>query len=144
VLPLLLGACAKDRIKAEALARGLADNPDHYVVVDVRSNKEWRNKQGHIPGATHIPFPSVKHRGDEIVARPDQQVVLVCFTGHRSRWSMPKVREAVDAPVIDLKGGMIAWWNHDLPTQVEPRDAKDEDADPSADDGATAPPEPAP
>ncbi|MBX2799854.1 MAG: rhodanese-like domain-containing protein [Myxococcales bacterium] len=120
-LLLLAAGCASSipRIDAPDLARALEENPEHYVVVDVRSQREWRGKRGHIAGALHLPYPGVKDRIDEIDVMPGQQIVLVCFTGHRSRWSYEAVQQAVDVPVKDLRGGMMSWWRHDLPTEVE-------------------------
>jgi rhodanese-related sulfurtransferase len=45
--------------------------------------------------------------------------VLVCFTGHRSRWALSAVDAAVEGPVIDLRGGMLQWWGRKLPVVVE-------------------------
>jgi len=116
----LLSGCAKDRIRAPALAQALAENPEKYVIVDVRSDREWSGNRGHIAQATHNGFPGIRKTANTIQATADQTVVLVCFTGHRSRWSMGPVRAAVPGPVIDLRGGMISWWRHDLPVVVEP------------------------
>lgn len=116
----LIGCVTAHRMQADALAAALASEPDRYVVVDVRSDGEWAGSGGHIPGATHLAWPGVKERAAEIVARPDQTVVLVCFTGHRSLWAMEAVEAAVEGPVVDLKGGMMAWWGRSLPVTVEP------------------------
>ena len=118
---LVLGGCAvrSSRITAPNLAQALAANPERYVVVDVRSDREWNGVRGYIEGASHIAWPGVKERAGEIEAGPDQEVILVCFTGHRSRWAMDAVSEAVDVPVRDLKGGMMAWWRRDFPVVVE-------------------------
>lgn len=121
-LPLLLlvGCAARgSRIGANELARELEAHPEQYVVVDVRSDREWSGPKGHIPGASHHAYPGVQKAADAIEASPEQTVVLVCFTGHRSQWSMPEVKAAHEGPVVDLKGGMMAWWRRDLPVEVE-------------------------
>jgi rhodanese-related sulfurtransferase len=120
---LLFLACASPyRIPADTLARALAERPDDYVVVDVRSEGEWSGSAGHIPGALHRPWPGVKETAASIPARPDQTVVLVCFTGHRSQWAMEAVDAALESPVIDLRGGMMSWWSRGLPVVVEPKE----------------------
>lgn len=124
LLPLLL-ACIPDRIPPRALAAALEAEPDRYVVVDVRSDGEWQGS--HIAGAQHVAWPGVKERAAEIVARPDQTVVLVCLSGHRSQWAMDAVRAAVPAKVTDLRGGMAAWWLAGLPTVHEPTSPVPED-----------------
>lgn len=120
MIALLLAGCAHDRIAARVLAEGLAATPDKYVVVDVRSDGEWAGSGGHIEQAGHLAWPGVKERAAEIVAPPEQTVVLVCLTGHRSRWAMEAVRAAVPAEVIDLRGGMMSWWASNLPVVREP------------------------
>lgn len=121
LLPLLLLGCAKDRIPAQALADGISADPGAYYVVDVRSEREFTGPRGHIEGATHLPWPAgVRDHADELAPEPGQTVVLVCYTGHRSRWAMERVRDAVDNEVIDLKGGMMKWWGRDLPVVTEP------------------------
>ena len=118
---LLAVACTAktDRVTALELHRAMGERPTDFVVVDVRSDREWTGRGGHIPGAVHHPFPAVKQTAAEIDARPDQTVVLVCFTGHRSQWSMDAVRDAHPGEVLDLKGGMMAWWRRNLPVERE-------------------------
>ena len=121
VLPLLSAGCAAKagRISAAELHDALQLHPHDYVVVDVRSEREWNGNKGHIRGAQHVPFGQMKERVSEIEATSDQTVVLVCFTGHRSQWAMDRVKEHHDGEVVDLRGGMMKWWRKDLPTQRE-------------------------
>ena len=120
---LALAGCAKpDRIDALALHTALEERPTEYYVVDVRSRAEFNARGGHIVGATHIPYPGVKTRTHEITASPHQTVVLICLTGHRSRWALRAVREAVEATVVDLRGGMVAWWQKKLPVESSTKD----------------------
>lgn len=118
---LLTAGCAakSGRITATELYDALRERPGEYVVVDVRSDREWNARKGHIRGAQHVPFGEIDERVSEIRAQPDQTVVLVCFTGHRSQWAMDEVKAHHEGEVIDLKGGMIKWWAKDLPTQRE-------------------------
>lgn len=118
---LLVAGCARDRIAPEALAEGLRSEPSSYDIVDVRSEREFHHTRGHIDGATHLPWPSgVRDHADALTPAEGQTVVLVCFTGHRSRWAIERVRAAVDNEVIDLRGGMMRWWARDLPVVSEP------------------------
>lgn len=116
----LLGCAVGPRMHADVLASELAAHPEKYVVVDVRSDAEWKGGGGHIAGALHYAYPDVKSRGAELPVGPDQTLVLICLTGHRSQWAMPALKETVHAPITDLKGGMVAWWLAGLPTVVEP------------------------
>ncbi|MEL6347356.1 MAG: rhodanese-like domain-containing protein [Myxococcota bacterium] len=127
---ILLGAAAalltasgcrrpSDRISPDALAAGLQDDPARFVLLDVRSAREYRGRWGHIPGAISTPWPMSP---DDLPAAlnvgPDQTVVLICLSGHRSRWGLAAVRERVAASVVDLEGGMIAWWQGEHPVAV--------------------------
>lgn len=120
----LFGGCAHDpdRLQATALAQALASHPEAYAVVDVRSEAEWKASSGHIAGAQHLPWPGIKEVADQIAVGPGQEIVLICFTGHRSQWAMEAVRAAhPGVPVRDLKGGMLAWWGKRLGVVKEER-----------------------
>lgn len=110
---LLLGGCTVDatRIRPKALARALAEDPGRYALVDVRSEGEWRASTGHLAGAQHLAWPGVKEQAAAIAVEPGQTIVLICLTGHRSQWAKDAVQTAwPDVPVMDLRGGMAAWW----------------------------------
>lgn len=119
---LLAGCVAKDRIRADDLARALAEQRERYYIVDVRSTGEFEGSRGHIEGAVPLPWPkAVRERSQSLSPASDQTVVLICLTGHRSRWAMNRVRAAVPNEVIDLKGGMLKWWGGGYPVVVESR-----------------------
>lgn len=54
--------------------------PDRQFLLDVRSEEEFRN--GHIPGATHIPLPQLRARVSEVP--PDKEILVHCQSGQRS------------------------------------------------------------
>ncbi len=74
------------------------------VVVDVRTAEEFA--AGHIPNARWAP-------GEELKALPgitaDDQVVLVCRSGSRSRAALKIWRQQGFNRVCHLQGGMMAW-----------------------------------
>ncbi len=81
------------------------------VIVDVREPDEWR--QGHIPGAVHIPLGQLgKH-----VGRFDrsQELIFVCRSGNRSAAAVGALAQAGYEQVSNLQGGMIAWNFRRLP-----------------------------
>ncbi|MGJ9426629.1 rhodanese-like domain-containing protein [Nesterenkonia halotolerans] len=47
------------------------------LVLDVRSTEAWR--QGHIPGALHIPGAELTARADELGTDRDRAVVVYCW-----------------------------------------------------------------
>lgn len=65
-------------------------------------------RAGPIPRAGPPPWPDATERAAEIVARPDQTVVLGCLSGHRSQRAWAAVRAAVPGELADLRGGMLA------------------------------------
>lgn len=124
------GCAAKaGRVKAAELATML--DRDDVVFVDVRSRAEFRAPAGHVPGAIHAPWPDIKETAAALPVSADQTVVLLCFTGHRSQWAKPHVAEATGATVLDLQGGMLAWWAKELPVTVEEADDPSAKRDPA-------------
>jgi rhodanese-related sulfurtransferase len=49
------------------------------VVLDVRRTLEWRD--GHVPGAVHIPFTELRERSGEL---PPGEVWVHCHSGYRA------------------------------------------------------------
>jgi len=54
-------------------------NPDDYMLLDVRTEFEYKN--GHVPGAIHIPVDELRDRLQEL--NPDKIIVEYCQVGHR-------------------------------------------------------------
>jgi rhodanese-related sulfurtransferase len=74
-------------------------------IVDVREADEWR--EGHIPGAMHIPLAQVSARAGEL--DPARPVITVCRSGRRSLVASDALQKAGFSDVVSLAGGMIAW-----------------------------------
>lgn len=75
------------------------------LVVDVREPREYR--QGHIPEAQSVPLPSILSA--ETKFSPEQQIVLVCRSGRRSRRAAAALHNIGCLNVATLEGGMQAW-----------------------------------
>jgi hydroxyacylglutathione hydrolase len=86
----------------EVMARQRAND---VAVLDVRSEAEWR--EGHIPGALHVPLGYLTDRLDEIPS--DRPVVIHCQAGARSAIGASVLLCAGRERVINLAGGMDAW-----------------------------------
>lgn len=84
---------------------------DGAVIVDVREPNEWR--EGHIPGAVHIPLAQLGMH----VSRFDssQELIIVCRSGNRSAAAAGSLAQAGYERVSNLQGGMIAWSAQRLP-----------------------------
>lgn len=66
---------AIEQVAWDAIAAGA-------VVIDVRTDAEFR--EGHLPGATHIPYDQIVARRAELPADRDGPIVLYCRSGRRS------------------------------------------------------------
>ena len=91
-----------------ALADGRAPR-----VLDVRTDGEWR--QGHIPGALHVPGGEVASRLAELPAGP---VAVVCGGGYRSTVIASLLQRAGREEVSNVTGGMGAWKRAGLPVET--------------------------
>jgi hydroxyacylglutathione hydrolase len=93
-------------------------------VLDVRTEAEWR--QGHIPGALHLPGGEVAARLDEL---PPGPLAVVCGAGYRSTVIASLLQRTGRHQVSNVPGGMGAWSRAGLPVETD-----------SASDGAIDPP----
>lgn len=115
------GPAPKDRVSPTELQRLLEHTPQDVVVVDVRTSLEFGGSSGHIPGAVSLPYPGTHWNAGDIPASAGQTIVLICLTGHRSRLPLAAIRAAhPGTTVVDLEGGMRAWWAADLPVTSDP------------------------
>jgi len=80
---------------------------ERYVLVDVRTDEEYR--EGHIPGAIHIPHDQVEQRLDELKPMREQQLLLICRSGRRSVMAAEVLSNHGFNQLYNLKGGMLEW-----------------------------------
>ncbi len=73
--------------------------------LDVRSQEEW--DQFHISGSTLIPLDQLQNRLSEL--SKDQDIVVVCLTGHRSQSGTTILQQAGFTRLSCLSGGLQAW-----------------------------------
>ena len=83
------------------------------IVIDVRSTREYR--QGHIPGAIHIPFCQTLYRADELAVPRHKTVVVTCAHGPRAGIGKFALRRAGFENVVYLDGHMSGWYKTGLP-----------------------------
>ncbi|WP_406174454.1 rhodanese-like domain-containing protein [Streptomyces sp. NBC_00996] len=98
---------------AEAHARTSASDA---VLLDVREKSEWQ--AGHAPSAVHLPLGSLLAGASLPGAAQGRPVVAICRGGHRSRQAV-KVLAGRGVDVVDVSGGMTAWWQAGLPVVDE-------------------------
>jgi rhodanese-related sulfurtransferase len=83
-------------------------------LVDVREQYEW--DAGRIPGAKHIELERLAGRADELPK--DKPVIFQCRMGRRSALATDAFR-AVGFDAYNMRGGIEAWAEEDLPLEPE-------------------------
>jgi hydroxyacylglutathione hydrolase len=90
-----------EQLTVDDLARW---NGEPVTVVDVRGASEWR--EGHLPGAVHIPLGELRTRFKSL---PNTSLVLQCQSGARSAIAASLLERLGRRDVRNLVGGYAAW-----------------------------------
>ena len=84
-------------------------------LIDVRTAAEW--KQGRAVGATHVPPERLER---QLKRLNGEEVLVICRSGSRSGKAAAALRRAgINAK--NVRGGMISWQRHQLPTTAKKR-----------------------
>jgi rhodanese-related sulfurtransferase len=86
---------------------------DGAFVLDVRQPDEWAAT--HIPGATLIPLDQLETRLSEVPK--DQQVLVYCRSGNRSKEGRDILLKAGFDQVTSMAGGIKEWTAAEYPTE---------------------------
>lgn len=82
-------------------------------LVDVRSSREFGT--GHPKGARSIPPQLIKK--DETGLGRDDDVLVICLSGHRSPRQARRLAEMGYTKVTNVQGGLLAWKKAGLPVK---------------------------
>ena len=104
------GKNAVDPLTATAMI-----NHEDALVLDVRSMKEF--KDGHIVNSINIPLNGLGNNLKQMEKHRDKPVVTVCRSGSRSGSACSVLRKHGFENVKNLRGGMMAWENANLPVK---------------------------
>ena len=74
------------------------------ILIDVRSSQEY--KEGHLQGAINIPDYDITKRVEREIPKRNQQIVLYCQYGGRSRNAMTVMKKIGYNNVYNLYGGI--------------------------------------
>lgn len=85
------------------------------VVVDVREDKEWA--VSHISHAKHIPLGQLSGRLKELEKFKSKPIVVMCRSGQRSASACGTLKKNGFNEVFNLKGGIIAWEQANMPVE---------------------------
>ncbi|QNL50416.1 redoxin domain-containing protein [Olivibacter sp. SDN3] len=116
----LLAGCGKRGgahkiLKAEAFQEELATYAQNGQLIDVRTEEEFA--QGHLAGAKNINYNSNDFK--ERISDLDRNapVFVYCLGGGRSNATAEELAGMGFTQVYDLKGGIMAWKNKNLPIE---------------------------
>jgi rhodanese-related sulfurtransferase len=84
-------------------------------IIDVRTSAEWR--RSHIPGAVRVPVSELKARIASLQLDAQQPIIAICLSAHRSIPAVRLLHAQGFENAVQLKGGMLAWWSKNYPTE---------------------------
>ena len=87
-------------------------NHDNAVIIDMRDLKDYQ--EGHIVNAVHLPECNDSSM-EKLEKFSKQPLIVCCRSGQRSTGVCKKLRKKGFDPVFNLKGGLVAWQNANLP-----------------------------
>jgi rhodanese-related sulfurtransferase len=100
---------ARSRVReitvAEVQAKLAAGESFHFI--DVREDHEWQ--ADHAAGATHLGRGILERDIANVVAAPDEEIVLYCGGGYRSALSGDNLQKMGYTKVLSMAGGIRAW-----------------------------------
>ncbi|GAA4303929.1 rhodanese-like domain-containing protein [Klenkia terrae] len=97
---------APDRLDAHTVIDWIRD-PDAVTVIDVRSPAEFET--AHVAGSYNVPLTLLGEHADQLAARLDRQVVLVCASGARAAEARQRLAGVGADHVHVLDGGIGAY-----------------------------------
>lgn len=98
-------------------------NHEDAIVLDVREDKEF--VEGHILHAIHIPLGMLSDKIGRLQKYKDRPIIASCRSGNRSSSACSILLKNGFEKVYNLKGGIIAWENANLPLAKGKKDKVD-------------------
>ncbi len=89
----------------EKLIQG--NGSEDVVVVDVREGDEYR--QGHLPGAIHLPRGFLELQAESRLNAKERKIVAYCAGGVRSLFAADTLQKMGYTDVISMSGGFTRW-----------------------------------
>lgn len=95
------------RFTPKELQAYLAQNPTPPQLLDVR--EPWEYQTCHLPGSQLIPMQQIPQAIERTELDPNQEIVVICHHGIRSRQVAYYLEQHGFDKVINLEGGVEAW-----------------------------------
>lgn len=97
-------------LPVDKLAQGLEENPEDWMVLDVRSPSHYNN--GHIEGAMHVPLVNLVPNKENLPM--DKKIAVVCAMDTNSAFAVALLRMwGFDAWIV--QGGVPGWVKAGMP-----------------------------
>lgn len=90
---------------AQELRDHLREQGSAPLLLDVR--EQWEFETCHIEGSELIPMGAIRNELDRL--DPDQETIVICHHGIRSRAVCNYLEQMDFSNVINLRGGVEAW-----------------------------------
>lgn len=84
-------------------------NDSSLVILDVRTPAELTGPLGEINGVINIPVQELDKRVDELNKYKNQEIAVICRTGHRSSIGTKILLKHGFTKVENVEGGMTAY-----------------------------------
>jgi uncharacterized membrane protein YdjX (TVP38/TMEM64 family) len=104
------------RITVERLKQ-LLDTDTDMLLLDVRNNKDFNDRPGHIAGAINLPLEEIEQHMEELSAHKDKRIAIICTTDRRSLKSYRQLLSRGFSRVEIVSGGMAQWKQYNYPTE---------------------------
>jgi rhodanese-related sulfurtransferase len=88
-------------------------NHENAIILDVRQESEYVN--GHIINSIHIPLNNLANKISSLEKYRNRPIIANCMTGNRSSSACRTLKKHGFENVYNLKGGVMAWQNANLP-----------------------------
>jgi len=88
-------------------------NREDAVVLDIRSDKDFQS--GHILNAMHVPMGLLDSKINSLEKYKEKSVIVSCRSGQTSFNACQLLAKNGFTKLYNLKGGMMAWENANLP-----------------------------
>ena len=93
-------------ITPDMALRMINDISTYTILLDVRRSDEYRT--GHIKGAVNLPLSRILTESHTLLPDLQQEIIVYCHSGHRSKTACMQLANMGYAKVYDL-GGITDW-----------------------------------
>jgi rhodanese-related sulfurtransferase len=106
-------------------AQEMITTDSSVVVLDVRTEEEFKSQTGHLANAILIPVQELEKRIDELAPFKDRTIIAYCRTGRRSEKATAILVDH-GYKALNMKGGIVKWNETHLPVVNEKKEKERE------------------